>query len=47
MFISNLIHFLDKKVNIPADMLKEGREIAGFIALIVDTVIKDCPSAEK
>jgi len=47
MFISNLTHFLDKKGNIPADMPKEGREMAGFLALIVDTATKDYPPTEK
>ncbi len=47
MFISNLTHFLDEKGNIPADMPKEGREMAGFLALIVDTATKDYPPTEK
>ncbi len=47
MFISNLTHFLDKKGNIPADMPKEGREMAGFLAIIVDTATKDYPPSSK
>ncbi|MCX6288036.1 MAG: hypothetical protein NTY96_13070 [Bacteroidetes bacterium] len=47
MFISNLTHFLDQKGNIPSDMPKEGREMASFLALIVDTATKDYHPAEK
>ena len=47
MFISNLTHFLDEKGNIPKEMTKEGREMASFLALIVDTATKDYPPAEK
>jgi len=47
MFISNLTHFLDKKGNIPADMPKEGREMEGFLAIIVDTATKDYPPSTK
>jgi len=47
MFISNLTHFLDKKGNIPADMPKEGREMAGFLALIVDAATKVYPPQSK
>jgi len=36
MYISNLSHFLDKTGNIPESMPSEGREMAGFLALIVD-----------
>ena len=47
MFISNLTHFLDEKGNIPKEMTKEGREMASFLALIVDAATKDYPPTEK
>jgi len=40
MFISNLTHFLDKQGNIAKEMHKEGREMASFLALIVDATTK-------
>jgi len=47
MFISNLTHFLDEKGNIPKEMTKEGREMASFLDLIVDSATKEYPPAEK
>jgi len=47
MFISNMTHFLNEKGNIPKEMTKEGREMASFLALIVDAATKDYPPAEK
>ena len=43
MYISNMQHFLDESGNIPKQMPKEARELASFLALIVDTTTKNCP----
>jgi hypothetical protein len=43
MYISNLQHFLDESGNIPKQMPKEARELASFMALIVDTTTKTNP----
>jgi hypothetical protein len=40
MYISDLTHFLDESGNIAKEMPKEGRELASFLALIVDTTTK-------
>ena len=37
-------HFLDESGNIPKQMPKEARELASFMALVVDTTTKSCPS---
>lgn len=37
MYISNLSHFLDEEGNIPMEMHKDGRKIASFLAMVVDT----------
>ena len=47
MYISNLQHFLNEQGNIPAEMPKKNREMAGFHALIVDSATKDYPNPEK
>ncbi len=44
MLISNLTHFLDDQGNIPKQMPKEARELANFLALIVDATTKTMPS---
>lgn len=44
MFISNVQHFLDKQGNIAKQMHKEARELANFLALIVDATTKTMPS---
>ena len=36
-------HFLDEKGNIPKNMPKQARELASFMALIVDTTTKKIP----
>ena len=36
MYISNLTHFLNEKGNIPGEMPREAREMAGFLAMVVD-----------
>jgi hypothetical protein len=36
MYITNFQHFLDENGNIPTDMPKEARELANFLALLVD-----------
>ncbi len=36
MYISNFTHFLDEQGNIPTTMPKEARELANFLALIID-----------
>ena len=40
MYISNMQHFLDKTPNIPKQMPKEARELASFMALVVDSTTK-------
>jgi hypothetical protein len=47
MFISTMTHFLDEEGNIPKEMPKEGREMAGLLALIVDAATKDYPPRSK
>ena len=37
MYISNILHFLDESGNIPKEMPKEGREMAGFLFLVIDS----------
>ncbi len=37
MYISNILHFLDESGNIPKEMPKEGREMAGFLVLVIDS----------
>jgi hypothetical protein len=46
MYISNLQHFLNEQGNIPAEMPKEGREMAAFLALIVDAATTGYPNPE-
>ncbi|MEI8006404.1 MAG: hypothetical protein WCI48_09355 [Bacteroidota bacterium] len=41
MYITNLSHFLDKQGNIVKEMHQESREMAGFLALIVDAATKE------
>ncbi len=36
MYITNFKHFLDENGNIPTDMPKEARELANFLALLID-----------
>ena len=36
-------HFLDESGNIPKQMPKEARELASFLALVVDTTTKNNP----
>lgn len=36
-------HFLDEAGNIPKQMPKEARELASFMALVVDTTTKNSP----
>ncbi len=38
MYITKLTHFLDDDGNIPRDMPKEARELANFLALVVDSI---------
>ena len=40
MYFSNLTHSLDEEGNIAKEMHKEGRELASFLALIVDSITK-------
>ena len=44
MYISNMLHFLDETGNIPKQMPKEARELASFLALVVDATTKTMPS---
>lgn len=43
MFITTFTHFLDEKGNIPKTMPKEARELASFMALVVDEATKEYP----
>jgi len=43
MYITTFTHFLDEKGNIPKKMPKEARELASFMALVVDEATKDYP----
>jgi hypothetical protein len=43
MYISNILHFLDEKGNIPKQMPKEARQMASFLGLIVDETTKKLP----
>jgi len=45
MYISNMTHFLDEAGNIPTQMPKEARELANFLALIVDETTKESSSS--
>jgi len=36
MYITNFQHFLNEEGNIPTDMPKEARELANFLALLID-----------
>ena len=44
MYISNMSHFLDKNGNIPKQMPKKARELASFLALVIDTTTKILPA---
>lgn len=44
MYISNLTHFLNEKGNIPKEIPKEAREMAGFLVMVVDFTTKTKPS---
>lgn len=44
MYISNMQHFLDESGNIPQQMPKQARELASFLALIIDHTTKKQPS---
>ena len=43
MYITNMTHFLDEKGNIPTSMPREARELASFLALVVDFTTKNLP----
>jgi hypothetical protein len=47
MYISNMTHFLDEQGNIAKQMPKEARELASFLALVVDTTTKSSPRTLK
>jgi hypothetical protein len=36
MYITNFQHFLDEQGNIPKDIPKDARELANFLALLID-----------
>lgn len=36
MYITNFTHYLDEEGNIPTTMPKEARELANFLALVID-----------
>jgi hypothetical protein len=43
MYITNMTHFLDETGNIPKQMPKEARELASFMALVVDSTTRKSP----
>jgi hypothetical protein len=43
MYISQMPHFLDDKGNIPTEMPKQARELASFLALVIDATTKKSP----
>jgi hypothetical protein len=43
MYITNMQHFLDETGSIPKQMPKEARELASFLALVVDSTTKNNP----
>jgi hypothetical protein len=43
MYISQMPHFLDATGNIPKEMPKEARELASFMALVVDSTTRKSP----
>ena len=40
MYISNITHFLNESGDIPKQIPEEARELASFLALVVDTTTK-------
>lgn len=44
MYISNLLHFLNEDGNIPKEMPREAREMASFLAMVVDLTTKKMPT---
>ncbi len=36
MYVTKMTHFLDEQGNIPKQMPKEARELASFLALVID-----------
>ena len=40
-----MTHFLDETGNIPKQMPKEARELASFMALVVETTTKNSPTS--
>ncbi len=46
MYISDLTHFLDESGNIAKEMQKEDKELASFLALIVDAATKYSPNTK-
>jgi len=45
MYITNMTHFIDETGNIPTKMPKEARELASFMALVVDESTKESASS--
>jgi len=45
MYITNMTHFIDETGNIPTKMPKEARELASFMALVVDETTKESASS--
>ena len=46
-YITNLTHFLDNTGNIPKSIPKEARNLANFLALVVDEVTRCFPRTDK
>ena len=46
MYITQMTHFLDEEGNIPKQMPKEARELASFMALVVDATTKEKSAAD-
>jgi len=45
MYITNMTHFIDETGNIPTNIPKEARELANFMALVVDEATKEYDSS--
>lgn len=47
MYFSNMTHFLDDSGNIPKEMPKEGRQMASFLALVIDATTQKQPLTDN
>lgn len=47
MYNTNLQHYLDETGDIPQDLPSESRQLASFLALVVDTVTSAFPMTDR